>query len=205
MPPSLNLPRTLCLYTVCRLLRARFNFNSRSPSGSKLALCPAVALRFLPNFCPLATYQGIRQPPTPLGLFVLDVHTYQGLNPGYSWETNFSSIHLVITRVLWSMCPYNRTIAFGWISIAHDSSNGLSRRWYNMRIFHCAKWSMRFFSFLLFLYSRNGELRPSIFLLLFKEDTLCVRKEGPLSLSFHPTTSVYIFMVSLAAHETCYW
>lgn len=117
MPPSLNLPRTLCLYTVCRLLRARFNFNSRSPSGSKLALCPAIALRFLPNFCPLATYQGVRQPPTPLGLFVLDVRTYQGLNPGYSWETNFSSIHLVITRVLW-LCPYNRTIAFGWISIA---------------------------------------------------------------------------------------
>lgn len=61
--PSLNLPHSL--YTVCRLLRARFNFNSRSPSASKLALWPALALRFLPNFCPLATYHaGVPPHPT---------------------------------------------------------------------------------------------------------------------------------------------
>lgn len=172
------------------MLRARFNFNSRSPSGSKLALCPAVALRSLPNFCPLATYQGVR--PNPLGLFVLDVPTYQGLK-----SCLFLGNKSLVARV-------NRS----WMNIYRTATRPrqLHR---SIRPTVCPDIIRDFFvarsEIWWMVGSRNEELRPSIFLLLFERGHPVCTRRGPLSLSFHPTTSVYIFMVSLAAHETCYW
>lgn len=118
---------------MCRLLRARFNFNSRSPSGSKLALCPAVALRSLPNFCPLATYQGVR--PNPLGLFVLDVPTYQGLK-----SCLFLGNKSLVARVNRSWMNIYRTATRP--RQLHRSIRSTVYPDMNTRFFRGAKWNM---------------------------------------------------------------
>lgn len=145
------------------MLRARFNFNSRSPSGSKLALCPAVALRSLPNFCPLATYQGVR--PNPLGLFVLDVPTYQGLK-----SCLFLGNKSLVARVNRSWMNIYRTATRPTITSV-DSSNGLSG--YEYAIF-----SWREVKYGGWLVREMKSFAPLFFSSSSSEDTLCAHAEG---------------------------
>lgn len=96
MPPSLNLPG-LSVYTRCVVCSGPALISTREALPVPNSL---FGQRSLWGFSLIFARSRLTTVfvPTPPGL-VCPRRTYQGLNPGYSWETNFSWMHLVITRV----------------------------------------------------------------------------------------------------------